>query len=382
MADTIYLDHAAATPVDPAVVTAMLPYFEQQFYNPSATYMAAVSVRKDLEAARAVCAQTIGARPSEIIFTAGATEANNLVIRGVMEQFPDSHMIVSAIEHESVLATAHRYNVSEAPVQANGIIDVAHLTELITDSTILVSIMFANNEIGTVQPLRDISQTLNKVRTERRKAGNTLPLYLHTDAAQAGNYLDMHVARLGVDFMTVNGGKVYGPKQTGFLFAAAQTRFVPQVSGGGQERGQRSGTENVAGSIGLSVALQRAQAQRQDETIRLRELQKLFIELLTAELPQITVNGSQKLRLPNNVHVTITGHDNERLLIGLDNAGILAAAGSACSASNEEPSHVLRAIGLSDADAQASLRFTMGRETTEAMIRTTATTLKQLVAQS
>ena len=376
----IYLDYAAATPMDPQVLTAMQPYFADLFYNPSATYLAAKKVRKDLDAARTQVAFWLGARSSEIIFTAGTTEANNLVINGVMRQHPDANIVVSAIEHESILAPAHQYDCYEAPVQADGLIDMDALRQTINDQTVLVSIMYANNEIGVIQPLHRIGQLIADIRTERRKAGNILPLYLHTDAAQAANYLDLHVARLGVDFLTINGGKMYGPKQTGVLFASSQTRLEPQVRGGGQERGLRSGTENVAGAVGLSKALTLVQERRHDESQRLTQLQKHFFELLEAQLPQIVIHGSRSRRLPNNVHITIPGQDNERLLIALDEAGIQCAAGSACSASNEEPSHVLRALGVSESDAQASLRFTMGTATTEADIIETVKKLQAIIA--
>ena len=377
----IYLDYAAATPIDPEVLDAMLPYFADRFYNPSATYQAAIDVRRDLAAARSKIALVLGARASEVIFTAGATEANNLAIRGVMEQYPEGEIIMSAMEHDSVLLPARLYAHHEAPVTPQGIIDVEALERLITDNTVLVSVMYANNEVGTVQPIRRLAQIVEGIRKARRKAGIELPLYLHTDAAQAVNYLDLHTARLGVDFMTLNGGKIYGPKQSGMLFAASHTRFKPQILGGGQERGQRSGTENIAGSMGLAAAVEQAAGHRSEESERLQALQQLFFDLLAEKIPEAVINGSTKHRLPNNVHITIPGQDNERVLIELDEAGIMAAAGSACSASNDEPSHVLKAMGLSDEHAQASLRFTMGRNTTEAMVRKTVDTLAQIVAR-
>lgn len=376
----IYLDYAAATPMDNEVLTAMQPYFAEKFYNPSATYLAAVAVRKDVDDARARIAGVLGARPSEVIFTAGATEANNLVIRGVVAQYPGTNMIVSSMEHDSVLLPAREFDAREAAVTPQGIVDTGALATQIDDQTVLISVMYANNEVGTIQPIHQISLMIQEIRRARRKAGNTLPLYLHTDAAQAANYLDLHVSRLGVDFMTLNGGKIYGPKQTGILFASSQARFKPQIVGGGQERGQRAGTENIAGVIGLAVALERAQAKRSEEVARLQQLQKLFISLLAEKLPEGIINGSQKHRLPNNVHITLPGQDNERVLIELDDAGVLAAAGSACSASKEEPSHVLRAMGVSDQDAQASLRFSMGRQTDEAAVRQAAEILANIVA--
>src|SRR6478672_8318127 len=203
----IYLDYAAATPMDESVSAAMRPYFTEKFYNPSATYLAAQAVKKDLEAARAKVAYWFGSRPNEITFTAGTTEANNLVINGVMRQYPDAHIIVSAIEHESVLAPAHQYDCTETPVTPKGLTDLDALRKNITDNTVLISIMYANNEVGTVQPLNSIGLMVEEIRKDRRKRGIELPLYLHSDAAQAANYLDLHAARLRLDFMTINGGK-------------------------------------------------------------------------------------------------------------------------------------------------------------------------------
>jgi cysteine desulfurase len=372
----IYLDYAAATPLDDSVLKAMRPYFSERFYNPSATYLPAQGVHQDLEKARGIVAHWLGARPAEVIFTAGATEANNLAIRGVMDQFADGNIVVSSIEHESVLAPAHKYECREAPVSAEGILDVDKLVDLVDDKTVLVSVMYANNEIGVVQPLRQISLKLEEIRKSRK---NGRPLYFHTDAAQAANYLDLHAARLGVDMLTINGGKIYGPKQSGALFVSSRVDLKPFVLGGGQERGIRSGTENVAGCVGLAAALDLAQKGRNYEAARLQNLQEIFFDLIEKSVPGAKINGSRKRRLPNNIHITVPGVDNERLLIQLEEKGILAAAGSACSASSEEPSHVLRAMGISEADARASLRFTLGRQTTEAQVREVVKTFPPLV---
>ncbi|HEX7632691.1 MAG TPA: cysteine desulfurase family protein [Candidatus Saccharimonadales bacterium] len=373
----IYLDYAAATPVDPDVLAAMQPFFSEQFYNPSATYGAALEVKKSLDASRAEVAHWLGARPSEVIFTAGGTEANNLAIHGIMRQYPESNVVVSAIEHESVLAPAHKYDCHEVAVIPDGRIDIEAFRKAINEHTVLVSIMYANNEIGTIQPIRELSRIIEEVRAERRKKGNKLPLYFHTDACQAANYLDLHVARLGVDLLTLNGGKIYGPKQSGVLYVKGGIKLKPLVDGGGQEFNVRSGTENVPAAIGLAAALQKVQPNRHAEVKRLHDLQRMFIKMIEKNFPEAIINGSRKQRLPNNVHVTFPGQDNERLLIQLDEAGIMAAAGSACSASNEEPSHVLRALGVSEQDAQASLRFTMGQATTEAAIAKTLDTLQK-----
>lgn len=356
--DLIYFDYAAATPLDQSVLAAMQPYFSDQFYNPSATYLPAVGVHKAIEAARGQVAHWLGTRPSEIIFTAGGTEANNLAIHGVMRQYPTGNVVVSNIEHESVLVPADRYDCRRVAVTSDGRVNLDDLSAKIDDNTTLVSIMYANNEVGSVQPLRDIAKIINDVRAQRPVNG--LPLYFHTDACQAANYLDLHVARLGVDLLTLNGGKIYGPKQSGALYTKAGIELQPLIDGGGQERNLRSGTQNVAGAIGLAAALELAQTTRHKEVARLKRLQQVFM----STSPELTLNGSHRFRLPNNLHVTMPGHDNERLLMLLEQAGILAAAGSACSASNQQPSHVLRAMGISQADAQSSLRFTMGRGTT------------------
>lgn len=380
MPKLVYADYAAATPVDLQVLQAMLPYFSDKFYNPSALYSASVNIRSDIGSARQEVALVLGSRPSEIIFTAGATEANNLVIRGVMEQFPGKQLIVSSIEHDSVLQPAAKYDAKIIGVDASAIVDLSQILAAINDDTVLISVMYANNEVGSIQPIRKISAEIKKIRNQRRINGNLLPLFLHTDAAQAANYLDIHVSRLGVDFMTLNGGKIYGPKQTGVLFAAASSRFVPQVTGGGQERGLRAGTENVPGFIGLAKALQAAQAIRADESKRVMQLRDLLIQKLVAVIPNCVINGSTKMRLPNNVHVTLPGLDNERVLLQLDSMGIMAAAGSACSASSDEPSHVLKAMGRSDSDARSSIRFTLGRQTTENDIRTISLALEKIIA--
>jgi cysteine desulfurase len=359
----IYLDYAAATPVDPDVLAAMKPFFGANFHNPSALYGPAVKASRALEAARSDIATVLGAKSPEIIFTAGGTEANNLAIHGVMQQYPEARVAISAIEHDSVMAPSRQWNPISLKVNETGILEPETVAESLTEDTVLVSVMYANNEIGTVQPIRRIAAELAKIRSERQKQGNKLPLYFHVDAAQAGNYLDMHVHRLGVDLMTINGGKLYGPKQTGVLYVCSGVNLKPILQGGGQERGLRSGTENVAGAVGLAKALQKSVSLRHAETERLKELQKIFIDLLKKELPQSVVNGSLKHRLPNNIHVTFPGTDNERVLMALDMEGIYAAAGSACSASHEEPSHVLKAIGLPEKDIRASVRFSLGRQT-------------------
>ena len=377
---TIYLDYAAATPVDKSVLAAMLPYFSDKFYNPSANYLAAHEVSEDLKLARQKVANILGARSSEIIFTSGGTEANNLAINGIMSQYPDANVVVSSTDHHSVLEPASKYDHRLVPVNQKGDIDMIALDKAIDDNTVLVSVMYANNEIGTISPVKDIARMI-EAKLKQRKAGKTnkLPLLLHTDACQAGAYLDLHISRLGVDLMTLNGGKIYGPKQSGVLMVKTGVNLAAQILGGGQEASRRSGTENVAGCIGFGTALELVQNRRSLEVIRLTELRDLFIKKLTNTIDGCVINGSLSRRLPNNVHVTFPGVDNERLMMELDEVGILCAVGSACSASSDEPSHVLKAIGLSDAEAQSSLRFTMGIDTNNKDIDKLIGELKRLV---
>ncbi len=374
----IYLDYAAATPLSKTAELAMRPYLRHKFYNPSATYRLARETQASLEGARTKVAHWLGARSSEVIFTAGGTEANNLAIHGIMQQFPGANIVISSVEHESILAPARRYDYRQVAVDKKGRLDLDDLKARIDDKTVLVSIMYANNEIGTIQPLKDAGQLISDVRAQRQKTGNKLPIYLHSDACQAANYLDLHVARLGVDLLTLNGGKIYGPKQSGALYLKGGIELMPIIDGGGQERGLRNGTQNVAGAIGFAVALDEAQQIKSDQSRQLKKLQTHFRDLLLQQLPGVVINGSSKHCLPCNVHLTIPGYDNERLLIQLDEAGIMAAAGSACGASNEQPSHVLRAIGLSDEAARSSLRLTMGRATTIQDIERVVTLLSRL----
>ena len=375
---TIYLDYAAATPMDAKVTAAMQPYFSQKFHNPSSIYLAGRAANRALEDARGSIAQNLGAKPAEIIFTAGATEANNLAIQGVMKDFPECEVLVSTIEHESVLAPAAIFNYHMVPFDSKGRVDLQKLETMVSDKTVLVSIGLVNNEIGTVQAMPDISKILNKLRKLRGSKGR--PLYLHSDCAQAPNYFDLHVSRLGVDLLTINGGKIYGPKQSGALYIRAGVQLQPLILGGGQESNLRSGTENVAGAAGLATALSLAQKKRSDEAKRMAKLRQQFIAGLEKNIPVAIVNGSAKHSAPHIVSVTFPDVDNERLMMELDERGIQVATGSACSASSDEPSHVLSAIGLSDKTAHSTLRFSFGRATSEADIAQTLRILRELTS--
>lgn len=357
-----YFDYSAATPVDENVIEAMKPFFFESFYNPSAIYLKSRAVRAVQEEARHTVAKCFGARSSEVIFTAGGTEANNLAIRGIMNMHPKCNVVISTIEHDSVLKTAQNYSHRTASVNSKAVVDLSDLAKKIDDNTVLVSIMYANNEVGSIQPIKEIIAIINDIRQDRRERKVSLPIYFHTDACQAVNYLDISVARLGVDLMTVNSGKIYGPKQVGALYVKAGLVLKPIIYGGGQENGLRSGTENTAGIVGFSVALEKACHKHKSEAKKLTSIRDSAISRLTMKPSNITINGAKGLkRLANNIHLTVPGVDNEYLMMQLDEKGFQVAVGSACSASSGEPSHVLKAMGLTNEQAQSSLRITMGR---------------------
>ena len=375
MSKPVYLDYAAATPLDKTVADAMAAFYNDKFYNPSALYSGAREVKQALENARASVARTLGAKPSEITFTAGGTESANLAVKGIAEAYPEGEILVSAIEHDAVLQPALACGAKTIAVDKYARLNLEDLQNKLTDKTVLISVMYANNEVGTVQPLNELVALVHNIRTERRKAGNTLPLFLHTDACQAPQYLDVNVARLGVDLMTLNGGKMYGPKQSGILYHRTGVLLKPQIVGGGQELGMRSGTENVANCVGFAIALELAVKDRQIMTKMAREITAEFKLSLMEKFAGCVFNGHPKMQLPNTIHVTFPGKDNERILFSLDDQGVYAAAGSACSASSEESSHVLLAMGINEIDSRASLRFTVGKYTTKTDI---ARTLKAL----
>jgi cysteine desulfurase len=366
-----YFDHAAGAPLAPEALEAMLPYFSQDFANPSSLYGAARQARKAVEQARHSIATTLGAKPTEIVFTSGTTEGDNLALQGVLRARPGGHWITTAIEHEAVLAYTKPGN-EEHP---------AAIQAAITDRTVLISVMMANNEIGTLQPIAEIAKIIAKIRADRQTRGLVLPLFLHSDAAQAAGYLDLHVARLGVDLLTLGGAKMYGPKGTGILYVRHGTELEPLMYGGGQERGRRSGTENVAGVVGLAKALEIATTTREAETRRLIILRDLLIRRVLEAVPGSSLNGDPKRRLPNNISLTIPGAEGEGLVLYLDQAGIQASTGSACTTGNLEPSHVLLAIGRTPAEANCSLRLTMGRSTDQAAIDQVVEVLPGIVSR-
>ena len=376
---TIYLDYGAATPLDPRVRAAMEPYENTLFYNPSAAYDEARRVRADIEAARASIARILGAKPGNIVFTAGATEANNLAFAAVSD---DAHVVVDAIEHESVLACAARHACCTVGVGADGRVDPHEVARAITPATELVSVSLANGEIGTIQPLRDIARVVAAERSRRLDAGEMRPIWLHTDASQAAAALSLNVSSLGVDMMTLSAAKIYGPKQVGLLWAADGIALSPLVAGGGQEHGLRSGTENVGGIIGFSRALELASEERAEEVRRLASLRDLLEAALVSAFPQAVVSGPRnaRLRLPGLLHISFPGIEARRLVLLLGRAGVLAATGSACAASKMHVSHVLTAIGLDERTAAGSLRMTLGRQTTQEEIERAAKIIIEVVA--
>lgn len=377
--EPIYLDYAAATPVDEHVLEAMLPYFSQRFANPSASYAPARQARADVEDARARIAHLMGAKPANIVFTAGATEANNLALAAVA---PDAHVIASAIEHESVRACVLACGAGELlPVDTQGLVSADVLHAAIRPDTGLVSIAYANGEIGTIQPLRELAQVVADERARRLAAGEGRPIYLHTDASQAATLKTLNVSALEADLITVSAAKMYGPKQVGLLWARSGIELHPLVCGGGQEAGVRSGTENVPGIIGFARAFELAREMREEEVERLRGLRNWLQGQLTSVFPGAVVAGPARdaQRLDNLLHVSFPGVLARRLVILLDQRGVFVGTGSACAASKMTVSPVLEAIGAAPEVAEGSLRITLGRETTREQVERAAQIIIEVV---
>lgn len=379
---TIYLDNAATTPLREEVLSAMLPYFQEAYGNPSSIHHKGREAKGALEGAREEVARAVGARPHEIIFTSGGTEANNLALRGVAEnerhrksliRVPKLHILVSAIEHVSVLTTAETlkaegFEVEYIPVDTNGVVSVDAVLSRARVDTALISIMYANNEIGTIEPIAEIARTL------KNRFGENRPL-LHTDACQAVGQLPVNVTELGVDLMTINSGKIYGPKGVGLLYVREGVQFAPQITGGEQEHHTRAGTENVAGIVGFAKALTCAVAEMETSSERLSGLRDAFIASIQNAIPEVVVNGHPTLRLPNNIHFSFPYIEGESLVLLLDMHGICASTGSACNAHDLLPSHVLRAIRQSDDLMHGSIRFSLGMHTTKEDLEFTVSTL-------
>ena len=364
--DLIYLDHAATTPVHPAVLEAMLPYFARQYGNPSSVYSIAREARRALDAARDSVAEDLGCRSAEIVFTSGGTESDNLALKGaaLANRARGEHVVTTAVEHHAILHTADYlerlgFRVTRVPVDRFGTVDLDALAAAVDEGTTVVSVMHANNEVGTIQPIREV------VRIVKERNPTAL---VHCDAVQSVGTLAVDVDDLGVDLLSLSAHKFYGPKGVGALYVRRGTRYWPQQQGGAQERGRRAGTENVAGIVGLATALRRAVEAREESTGHVRRLRDRLVEGIVARVPGAALTGHPTDRLPNNASFVIEGVEGESMLIALDQAGVLASSGSACTSASLEPSHVLLAMGIPASLAHGSLRLTTGLDNTDAQI--------------
>ncbi len=379
----IYLDHAAATPLDETVLKAMKPYFASTFANPSSLYSLGVKAKNAIEEARQKIAEILFTQPDTIYFTSGGTESNNLAIIGStwISEPKGKHIITTRIEHDSVLRPIQEleqncgFTVTYLEVDENGLVSIDEFKKALRPETVFVSIMYANNEIGTIEPIAEIGREILKWR----KTNNTIYPYFHCDAAQAPNYLDLQVEKLHVDLMTLNGSKIYGPKGVGILYKRRGVKMQPQSYGGRQEKGVRAGTENVPGIVGFSKALELVQKNREKKSTEMAKLRDYFWQKMQKQISNIELNGPQIAllppkagtrndsfdRLPSNINVYFKDVEAEALVLYLDSYGIFVSAGSACSTESNEPSHVLKAIGCSDEKANSSIRFSLGKDTTK-----------------
>jgi len=357
---SIYLDYNSTTPVDPRVLAAMLPYLAENFGNANSIHSSGQRARAAVDAARQAVAELLGAKAAEIVFTCGGTEADNLAIFGIVNPCdqPRKHVVTTAIEHHAVLNTAQALekqgvDVTYVPVSRGGIVDPEDIREAIRPETVLLSVMLANNEIGTIQPIEEIG----RIAAEE-------DVYFHCDAVQAAGKMAIDVRKLGVDLLSISGHKLYAPKGVGALFVKAGTELGPMFFGGHHERDRRPGTENVPGIVGLGKAAQLAMENLDADAPRLAALRDRFENALLA-LPGVRVNGSVRERAPNTSNLSFDAAGGEALVIALDLQGVMCSSGAACSSGAVEPSHVLTAIGLTPDQARSSLRFSLGRPTTE-----------------
>jgi len=373
----IYLDYAATTPTHPEVVKAMLPYFTDAFGNPSSIYSYGQEAKGAIEEARSKVADLIGARSSELVFTSGGTEADNFAIMGVAyaNEGKGNHIVTTLIEHAAVINTCkflerRGFSVTYLPVDKYGLVDPDNVKKAITDKTILISVMHASNEVGTIEPIAEIGRIA-------KEAG----IYFHTDAVQTPGHIPVDVNELGVDLLSMSAHRLYGPKGVGALYIRKGTKLVPFMHGGEQERWRRATTENVPGIVGFGKAAEVAQQEMGDDARRLTYLRDQLINGLLERIDHTQLNGHPQKRLPNNVNVSIDFVEGESMLLNLDLEGICAATGSACASSSLEPSHVLRAMGLSHEQAHGSLRFSLGKWTSEEEIVRVLEVLPQIVAK-
>ena len=371
----IYMDHAATTYVKPEVLDAMTPYFTEHFGNPSSIHSFARETKKAIDHAREQVANAIGATPSEIFFTSGATESDNWVLRGMAYQHKNkgNHIITTAIEHHAILHTCQAlekegFEVTYLEVDENGLVTPEQVKNAITDKTILVSVMFANNEIGTIEPIEQIGAVC-------KEKG----VVFHTDAVQAFGAVPIDVNKMNIDLLSITGHKLYGPKGTGALYIRKGVILKNLIEGGAQERGKRPGTENIAGIVGLGKAAELANEHMEENAARLTALRDKLIDGILQQIPETRLNGHRTKRLPNNVNICFRYIEGESLLLLLDRAGIAASSGSACTSGSLDPSHVLLAIGLPHEIAHGSLRLTLGACTTEEDVLYTIETLKTIV---
>ena len=363
----VYLDHAGTTPMDPRVLEAMEPYFYRVYGNPSSIHTVGQEARYALDESRERVARVLNCRPREVVFTAGGTESDNCAIHGVATALQETgnHLITSNAEHHAVLHMCQQleglgFDVTYLAVDADGMVSPQAVSDAITDRTTLVSIMYANNEIGTINPIPEIAGVV------RQRAGELdRTIVMHTDAVQAAGFLDLNVRLLNVDMLSLSGHKFHGPKGAGVLYVKRGTPFLPLILGGGQERERRAGTENMPGIVGLSVALEMADARREKASSHCAALRDRIIQVVLERIPDSRLNGHPVQRLPNNVNFSFKGIEGEPILLGLDMAGIAASSGSACSSGSLEPSHVLLALGQPAELARGSLRMTLGKDNTE-----------------
>lgn len=374
MADKIYLDYAATTPVDPEVFEAMKPYFVDDFGNASSAHQFGQKAREALDRARDQVAGFLGSRPEEVIFNSGATESTNLSIKGVIKKISVQnkdrklHVITSNIEHHCVLDTCKtleeegQAEVTYLPVNKEGLVDAFQVEEAIKNNTVLISIMYANNEIGSVQPIEEIGRLVKKVNAQRPQNGR---IYFHTDAVQAINYLNCHVDDLGADLLSLSAHKFYGPKGVGVLYVRKGTPIKRIQDGGAHEYNVRAGTYNIPGIVGLGKAISMMNEQAAQ---RIRKLRDKMIEGTLKKIPGSRLNGSPNLRLQNNAHFSFRGAEGESIVMALDSEGIAVSTGSACASEDLQPSHVLMALGLAPEDSHTSIRVTLGKYTTEEQV--------------
>ncbi len=371
----IYLDHAATTPTDQRVLKVMLPYFDSVFGNAGSLHQPGREAKAAIFKSRKMIAEILNCQPEEIFFTGSGTESDNLAIFGAARfakknMVQKGHVITSNFEHPAVLESCEElkkegFEVTFLKINKDGFLSPNFLKEEISDKTVLVSIMYANNEIGTIQPIKEIGEIIKDVRKKRKKRKINTPIYFHTDACQAAGYLDLDVEKLGVDLLTLNGSKIYGPKGTGILFIREGVKIEPLIFGGGQESGFRSGTENTPGIVGLAEALKIAQKERKKACLKQKRLRDYFIREVVKNIPKTVINGHLEKRLPNNVNFSILDIEGEAMLLWLDKYGISASTGSACHSESLEPSHVILALGRPYEFAHGSLRFSLGRKTTK-----------------